>query len=145
VNREFTAMASLGRTVLFAGFSLASTACDESLTTPTRTDLSGRWQLASLHLRTDPPITPPSETAVGIEFVDDHVSVQSDCNVCSGRYTLNGASLTLSALACTRRACREGSIEGTYLQILSTASTASGVPGRALKLEGPDGSALFRR
>ena len=131
--------------VVLVTLCLVSTACDERLTTPTRVDLTGRWRLSSIQPRGVRSIALPRDTAVGIEFTDIQLSVQSDCNVCSGRYTATGGAFSISLLACTRRACREGSIEGPYLQLLSTASGIAIVPERALRLEGPNGALVFLR
>jgi heat shock protein HslJ len=131
--------------VALAALTLILNGCDEALTAPTRTDLTGRWQLSSLQPAHSPPLAPRPGTVVGIEFMDDRISVQSDCNTCSGRYTMSGTSLVFSPMACTRRACLEGSIEGPFLQLLSTASSATTVPGRILRIEGPNGSLLFTR
>lgn len=71
--------------------------------------------------------------------------MQSDCNSGAGGDTLSGTSFTLSPLACTRRACLAGSIEGPYLQLLSSASSATIIPGWMLKVEGPDGARVADR
>ena len=132
---------------MFAVTGPALVACDESLTTPTRTDLLGRWQLMTIQRpASGSAITPRAGTVVGIEFLEsDRLSVQSDCNICSGGYLLEGTSFRVLPLACTRRACLGESLEGPYLELLSTASSAGVLPARALRIEGPNGTLVFRR
>ncbi len=53
------------------------------------------------------------------------VAGNSGCNTFSGSYTASGASLTVGALAATRKLCGEpgDSVEAAYLTALSTAAT----------------------
>lgn len=131
---------------LIAAMLVTMAACDESPTSPTGGDLAGRWQLVSLQPRSGGAITPRAGTTVGVEFIGaDRIAVQSDCNSCSGGYTLSGSSFRLLPLACTLRACVSESIEGPYLELLSTASSAAILPDRGLRLEGPNGVMTFTR
>ena len=134
------------RSAVVAALVLVLIACDESLTAPTRANLLGQWPLMSIQQRDGSVLTPRAGTNVGIEFLDeDRVAVQSDCNICSGRYALDGATFRVLPLACTRRACLVGSIEGPYLELLSAASSARISSGRALRLEGSAGTLTFVR
>jgi heat shock protein HslJ len=123
---------------------LALAACDETPTAPSRQDLTGRWLVSSLEPRNAEAITPRA-VVLALEFAEDRVSVQGDCNMCSGRYTLTGRTIAMPLLACTRRACPEGSLEGPLLDLVSTAQTAGIVSGTALIIEGQNGRIVLRR
>jgi heat shock protein HslJ len=120
-------------------------ACDETLTAPTPDDLSGAWQLLSLAPRNAPVLMPKPETPMGVEFSGDRISIRSDCNSCSGSFSASSGTFRLSPLACTLRACIAESLEGPYLQLLTTANTINVLPGRLLTLDGPNGTLSFRR
>ena len=119
--------------------------CDETPTAPTRQDLTGSWRVTSIHFEDATPIAPPDGHVLTVEFADDRVSVQTGCNACSGRYALTGQEIGFSLLACTRRACPEGSLEGPFLLLLETARTAGIVTGTTLVIAGEKGELLLRR
>ena len=124
---------------------LLAVACDETPTTPSAQEIAGRWVVERMQPLNGATITPPSGVVLAIDFAGDRISVQGDCNVCSGRYTLTGRTLTLSPLACTRRACREGSLEGPFFDLLATAQSAQLVPGPLLLIESQRGRIVLRR
>jgi heat shock protein HslJ len=132
------------RGFVMAAALLALAACDETPTAPTRQDLAGRWFVASLEPRNAAPISSGS-TVLAIEFTDDRISVQGDCNTCTGGYTLTGGTIAMPLLACTRRACPQGSLEGPLLDLISTADTAGVVAGTTLIIEGRNGRIVLRR
>jgi heat shock protein HslJ len=128
-----------------AALTVGVLACDESPTAPTADDLNGRWQLTAIEPRGRPAIAPRAGTDVGLEFMGERLLIRSDCNACSGSVNTANGTFRTSALACTLRACTEDSIEGPYLQLLTSATTISVIAGGVLRLDGPDGSLSFRR
>jgi heat shock protein HslJ len=54
-----------------------------------------------------------------VTFDDERASVRVDCNVCTGRFTSDGNTLTIGPqLACTRAACETASYENAVLTLL---------------------------
>ena len=51
---------------------------------------------------------------------DGRASVRADCNTCTGPYTLEGPTLRMGPLACTRVACAAGSVGATYALVLES-------------------------
>jgi heat shock protein HslJ len=131
--------------MMVVSIAVLAMACDETPTAPSRLDLSGRWVVSSMQPVSGVEIVPRSGVALALEFADDRVAVQSDCNICSGRYALAGDALTFSLLACTRRACLQDSYESTFLDLVSSVETAGLAPGRVLILTGRNGRILLRR
>ncbi len=82
---------------------------------------------------------------MGIEFVGNRITIRSDCNSCSGTFSASSGAFRLSQVICTLRACTSESLEGPYLQLLTTADTISVVPGQVLTLNGSNGSLAFSR
>jgi heat shock protein HslJ len=124
---------------------LVAAACNEPPTAPSRQDLNGRWVVSSLQPANAAAITPQGSVALAMEFADERVSVQSDCNTCAGAYTLNGAAISMPNLACTRRACIGPSHEDMFLDLISGAEAADVVPGESLVLSGQRGRIVLRR
>jgi heat shock protein HslJ len=118
--------------------------CDETPTTPTAQDVSGRWVVSSLQPANAATITPP-DGSLAVEFDGDRLSVRGDCNICSGGYALTGRTITVSALACTRRGCPVGSLDDPFFDLVASAETAGLVGGQVLLLEGRRGQIAFRR
>jgi heat shock protein HslJ len=133
------------RRLIAVAMLLVVAACDETPTAPSQDELAGRWRVSSIRLKSAHTITPPGSVDLAVEFTGDRVSVQSDCNTCSGLYALNGETIMMPLLACTRRACPEGSLEGPFLELLSTAQTAAIVGETVLVVGGPRGELLFHR
>jgi heat shock protein HslJ len=128
-----------------AAMVVAAVACNETPTAPSRQDLSGRWTVSSLQPANAAVVTPQGGVVLAMDFADDRVFVQSDCNTCSGPYTLTGTSIAMPNLACTRRACLGTNYEDLFLDLISTTQTADMVPGESLALVGPRGRIVLRR
>jgi heat shock protein HslJ len=58
---------------------------------------------------------------------------------------VSDGTIALAPLACTRRACSGASLEGPFLDLLSTARTVGTVSGTILLLDGPRGQIVLRR
>ncbi|MGQ0736311.1 MAG: META domain-containing protein [Acidobacteriota bacterium] len=114
--------------------------CDEMPTAPTTVELAGRWQVLSLEPRNAAAIVPGPGVMLAIEFAaGDRVSLQGDCNVCSGSYALSGRAFSATRLICTLRACREGTIENPFFQIVTSADAVTLAASSRLRLSGPEG------
>jgi heat shock protein HslJ len=130
---------------LLAALLLGAAACNETPTAPSRQDLNGRWVVSSLQPVNAAAVTPQSGVELAMDFADERVVVQSDCNTCSGPYTLTGGAISMSTLACTRRACVGESYEDLFLDLISNAQSADVVPGQSLVLSGQRGRIVLRR
>jgi heat shock protein HslJ len=75
---------------------------------------------------------------------DGRAAVRSDCNSCSGSYTLAGPTLTFGPLACTRAYCGEASLDPKYPQALETARSWE-LDGPLLLISTPAGPISFLR
>lgn len=124
---------------------LAIAGCDEMPTAPTPDTLGGRWVVTALYPVTGQTVIPPAGVALAAEFAGDRVSIRGDCNICSGRYTMASRTLTLSPLACTRRACPPGSLDDLFFDLFAGAQTVGVVSGPSLLVEGPRGRVLLSR
>lgn len=130
---------------VMAAMVLATVACNKMPNAPSRQDLSGRWTVASLQPANAAVVTPQGGVVLAMDFADERVFVQSDCNTCSGGYTLTGTSIAMPALACTRRACLDTNYEDLFLSLISTTQTADIVPAESLVLIGQRGRIVLRR
>lgn len=67
-------------------------------------------------------ITPPDPTRYTLEFLPDTTVVaQIDCNRGSGKFRIDGKSITIGPLAVTRMACPPGSLDAKFAQQLDAA------------------------
>ena len=128
-----------------AAMVLAAVACNETPTAPSRQDLSGRWTVSSLEPANAAVVTPQSGVVLAMDFADDRVAVQGDCNNCSGPYTLTGGAIAMPTLACTRRACVGTNYEDLFFDLIATARTAEIGPSDTLALAGDHGRIVLRR
>ena len=124
---------------------LTAVACNETPTAPSRQDLIGRWVVSSLQPVNAASVTPQSGVELVMDFTDERVSVQGDCNNCFGGYTLTGGSIAMPTLACTRRACVGTNYEDVFFDLISSAHTAEVVPAHSLVLSGQRGRIVLRR
>jgi heat shock protein HslJ len=60
-----------------------------------------------------------------MHLADDRATVKSDCNSCSGSYSLADNMLQIGALACTRVACQDGSLDPIFPLTLSATHTVT--------------------
>jgi len=92
--------------------------CDESPTGPTElVDIT--WKLESVARVGSALVTVPNPEQFTIRFeTNGAASVRADCNSCSGRYVLDGASISIQTLACTRVACPTPGLDQLYTSAL---------------------------
>jgi heat shock protein HslJ len=129
--------------ILFVMLVAVSTGCDEGPTTPTEIR-NVTWKLESIERTGSPTVTVPNPEMYTLRFEDDgRLAVRADCNTCGGRYTLNGASLSMSDVACTLIACSPASLHSSYAQALDNAQSAV-VNGSSLVVTGSGFTLRFR-
>lgn len=107
------------RSAMLAGLlAVAATgvACsDDSLTSPTSpAQLEGTWRLQQMTTSAGVHVEDLSANRFNAVFGSGTVAVKADCNVCNGTAVLSGATLTVSALACTRAACASAPTDTRY-------------------------------
>lgn len=97
------------------------------------------WRLRSL-TRADRSVLEIAEPdRYTLQFLAGQVLVRADCNRCSGSYAVDGASLQLGRLACTKVACPTDSHEGDFLQVLD-GTRSHAVRDGVLTIESANGS-----
>lgn len=126
---------------------LALIGCDV-LTGPssiTEAQLTGTWTLTSLQPSGLGSQATPAGVVYSLTLTDGAIATRTDCNVCTGRYTLTGRMLsTGTALACTRAACGTAAFESAYTTILGGESQVA-VSAGALTLTSARGTLRFTR
>jgi heat shock protein HslJ len=111
---------------------LAFTISCSGPTSPSEAAIAGiTWKLRSIQRSGASPVDIANPDRFTVRFDDDgRVAVRADCNVCTGGYELNGSSLQLTPLACTRAFCGTESPDAQFLQGLQPAvsvSTSAGI------------------
>jgi len=116
--------------------------CDESPTGPTIADVT--WKLETVARLGSATITVPTPDQFTVRFEDNsNLTVRADCNSCSGRYTLDGTSISIGNLACTLVACPAPGVDQIFTAALQNARTAR-ASGNQLVMTGPDYTLTFR-
>ncbi len=143
---------------LFVVFSAAAVAaCSSSASNPlspspgsgsttlTADQLAGTWTLSSLQPAGQPEQATPAGAIYDLTFGDLRLSARTDCNVCSGAFSVSDESLVAGpALACTRAACSTMAFESQYTGLLAGESTAV-VSGGTLTLSSARGTLRLTR
>ena len=115
----------------------AAVGCDENPVAPT-TIRNVTWKLESIERTGTATITVPNPEQYTIRLEDDgRVLVRADCNSCSGRYALNGSSLSVGDMACTLVACAVPGLDTTFTSALGNIRSAT-VSGNRLVITGTD-------
>jgi heat shock protein HslJ len=124
-------------TLLLLILALGAIACDENPVGPT--EIRGvTWKLESIERAGMATITVPNPDQFTMRFeTDGNLSVRADCNTCGGRYTLDGASLSIGNMACTLIACPVPGLDTTFTSALRNVRTAT-VSGSRLVITGTD-------
>jgi len=123
---------------------ILATACDDDPTDPS--DVIGdTWRLEVIELTGAPPLTVDNPSRYTLRLEENgRAAVMSDCNTCSGPYTLAGSALMLGPIACTKVACGPGSLDPQYAKGLESAQSVS--LGESTMVVRGDGVTLrFRR
>lgn len=102
------------------------------------------WKLETVARANTPTITVPNPDQFTVRFEDNNnLTVRADCNSCSGRYTLDGSSISIGNLACTLIACPTPGVDQIFTMALQNARTAR-TSGNQLIMTGPDYTLTFR-
>jgi heat shock protein HslJ len=116
---------SIGRILVFAlAAGIVAGGCDESPTNPS--DLRDvTWRLEAMEPTGAPVIgvSNPDRYTLRLD-ANGRASVRSDCNSCSGTYTLDGVTLRFGPLACTRAFCGNDSLDTPFTTALGNARSA---------------------
>ena len=117
--------------------------CDETPTGPTElVDIT--WKLESVARVGSAIITVPNPDQFTIRFeANSNVAVRADCNSCSGRYVLDGSSISIGPLACTRVACPMPGLDTLYTSALENVRSAT-VSNSILIMTGSEFTLRFR-
>jgi heat shock protein HslJ len=122
---------------------LGAIACDENPVGPTPIR-NVTWKLETIERTGMATITVPNPEQFTVRFEENGtVAVRADCNQCSGRYTLEGTSLSLGNVACTLIACPVPGLDTTFTQALSSVRTAT-ASGNQLTITGTGFTLRFR-
>lgn len=102
------------------------------------------WRLSQVR-RTDGSTVDPGARRYTLTLeAGGRASVRSDCNACFGGYTLAGAALAVTPLACTRAHCGDQSLDPEYPRLLETALRLD-VDGRRLAIATPEATLRYTR
>jgi heat shock protein HslJ len=130
--------------MLAAATATVAIGCGGGLTEPS--DSVGRtWRLVTIQKQGSDPVSVSDPSKYTLRLEDNgNVGVMSDCNSCGGTYSLNGSTLELSPLTCTRVFCGETSLDPVYSAALEGSKTVA-VEDSQLTVVGGDTTLQFRR
>ena len=113
------------KTILFAIFFLLIIASCRSDKKPTEPSLTGpTWRLKKIETGTSSEKLIDRPKNYTIRFYDDgKFKVKSDCNKCSGNYTVASKFIKLSELDCSKQFCGKASFDYLYKKYLSESSS----------------------
>ena len=117
--------------------------CDENPVSPTSI-VGVTWKLETVERVGNATITVPNPDQFTVRFESNsNVSVRADCNTCTGRYSLDGSSISIGNLACTLIACPTPGVDQLFTTGLQNARTAT-ASGNQLVMTGSDYTLRFR-
>jgi heat shock protein HslJ len=105
---------------------LAAAACDDTPSAPS--DAVGQtWRLVSLQRDGSDLVFTPDGDTFTLRLEDDgRVAVKADCNARGGSYTMSGAEVEFSAIACTTVACQNAApFDSDYVLALEGPKTVT--------------------
>jgi heat shock protein HslJ len=124
-------------------FTVGAVACDENPVSPTPI-VNVTWKLETVTRVGNATITVPNPDQFTVRFENNsNLAVRADCNQCTGRYSLNGSSISIGNMACTLIACPTPGVDQLFTAGLQNASTAT-ASGNQLVMTGPDYTLRFR-
>jgi len=95
---------------------LQAAAGELSATLDKVTALATVWQWQGTKMNDDTERTPQDPSAYTLDIkVGGNLAIQADCNTATGKYTVDGESLTVTLGASTLAMCPEGSLSEAYL------------------------------
>ena len=122
---------------------IGAVGCDESPTGPSElVDIT--WKLESVARVGSALVSVPNPDQFTIRFESNSNStVRADCNSCSGRYVLDGSSISIGPLACTRVACPMPGLDTLYTAALENVRSQN-VSNGTLTMTGSEFTLRFR-
>ena len=82
----------------------------------------GEWRLRSLQGPDFAVATVEDPRRFTLDFAEGgRLNVRADCNRCGGTYSMDGSSLRISALVCTRVFCPSAPLDTRYVEALEQA------------------------
>ena len=125
--------------------SVSIAACGGQESVQLVTDISWQWtQWVGTELVSQ-PVNPNPENFTLILMADGSVSIQADCNMVSGSYSLDGSALSIELGMSTMAFCGEESLDQAYLGYLSSVEGYAIENGRlVLQLLNGAGSMTFQ-
>ena len=117
--------------------------CDENPVSPSEiVDIT--WKLESIARVGNALVTVPNPEQFTVRFESSNrIQVRADCNSCSGGYTLDGSSMSIGPLACTRVACPMPGLDTLFTSALENVRSAT-VANDALIMTGSEFTLRFR-
>ena len=121
--------------------------CDETATSPvtgpTNLVTTSPWKLQWIDRPGTGVVRAQDSDRFTLDFDGQgHVSVQADCNRCTGSYSLGVNQVTVGAMACTRAFCLTAPFDTDYVGVLS-GDSAVVVSGATLELISSRGTLRF--
>jgi heat shock protein HslJ len=116
--------------LVMGGASLTGCSDDDS---SVPNELLATWllQLISLDDGSSTQVGNPADYTV--EFMADETArIKADCNLCNGRFFIDGDMLRFGTMACTLAACPPGSLDSAFVAALATTSRYEIVDGRLI-------------
>ncbi len=129
--------------LLFLILVISAVACDENPVGPSEIR-NITWKLESIERTGTATITVPNPEQFTVRFEDNgNLSVRADCNSCSGRYSLEGTSLSIGNVACTLVGCPVPGLDTTFTSVLGNVRSAT-ASGNQLTITGTGFTLRFR-
>lgn len=128
---------------------LTVAACDEKLIAPSVSPIdlvtTSPWKLQSMERPGAGLARAPDPERFTLQFDEQgRVFVLTDCNRCSGSYSIGAGTVTVGAMACTRAFCATAPFDTDYVGVLGGVS-AVGVTAATLDLSSSRGTLRFAR
>lgn len=123
---------------------VGAVACDDK-NPVSPTDITNiTWKLESIERTGMPTVAIPNPEQYTLRLEDNgRLNVRADCNSCNGRYSLDGSSLSVNGVACTRAFCGLGSFDENYAVALENVRSLS-IDGERLTIVGSGFTLRFR-
>jgi heat shock protein HslJ len=104
-------------------FVLALVSCSDDLTGPSAVQ-GAAWRLQSMQATGSEVVRIENPDRFTATFqADGTLDVIADCNQCGGTYAVEGDTLDVRPLACTKVACATAPLDTRYVQLLGAATT----------------------
>jgi len=117
--------------LVMGGASLTGCSDDDSSSVPA--ELVAAWILQLISLDDGSTIQVANPADYTVEFMADEMArIKADCNLCNGRFFIDGDMLRFGTMACTLAACSPGSLDSTFVAALATTSRYEIVDGRLI-------------